>query len=79
MLNSSLAIAFFTSEIIQTLKEELLQIFDRDVPNQPNEQALSENELISKYMLVFDREGYSPGLFYDLWKQRIAIATYKKM
>ena len=29
-------------------------------------------------MLVFDREGYSPDFFYDLWQDRISIATYKK-
>ena len=29
-------------------------------------------------MLVFDREGYSPDFFYDLWEERISIATYKK-
>ena len=29
-------------------------------------------------MLVFDREGYSPDFFYDLWQERISIATYKK-
>ena len=29
-------------------------------------------------MIVFDREGYSPDLFYDLWQKRISVATYKK-
>ncbi|MCK5678532.1 MAG: hypothetical protein KAH72_08670, partial [Flavobacteriaceae bacterium] len=32
----------------------------------------------SRFMLVFDREGYSPDFFYDLWQKRIAISTYKK-
>ncbi len=32
----------------------------------------------SRYMLVFDREGYSPDFVCDLWQERISIATYKK-
>lgn len=28
--------------------------------------------------MVFDREGYSPEFFYDLWQGRIACCTYNK-
>jgi len=64
--------------LIQTLKKDLLKIFDEDIPNQPTQQELDSDRYLSRYMLVFDREGYSPDLFYDLWQQRISIATYKK-
>jgi uncharacterized protein YoxC len=64
--------------LIQTIKSDLLGSFNNDVPNQPNEQELSEDKYKSRYMLVFDREGYSPDFFYDLWQDRISIATYKK-
>lgn len=67
-----------SSGLIASIKEELLDRFDKDVPNQPSQQDLSEDELKSRYMLVFDREGYSPDFFYDLWKKRVSIATYKK-
>jgi hypothetical protein len=30
------------------------------------------------FTVVFDREGYSPELFQDLWQKRIAILTYRK-
>ena len=64
--------------LIQTIKEFLLDKFNSDVPNQPTQQELEKNKYISRYMLVFDREGYSPDFFYDLWQERISIATYKK-
>jgi hypothetical protein len=64
--------------LIQTIKENLLAKFNSDVPNQPTQEELVENKYKSRYMLVFDREGYSPDFFYDLWQERISIATYKK-
>ena len=39
---------------------------------------LEDNKLLNRYMLVFDREGYSPDFFYDLWQTRVSISTYKK-
>ena len=64
--------------LIQTIKEDLLDKFNSDVPNQPNQKELLEDKYKSRYMLVFDREGYSPDFFCDLWEERISIATYKK-
>ena len=64
--------------LIQTIKTDLLDRFNNDVPNQPTHQELKEDKYKSRYMLVFDREGYSPDFFYDLWQERISIATYKK-
>lgn len=64
--------------LISSIKEDLLDRFDRDVPNQPGQEELSKDKFKSKYMLVFDREGYSPDFFYDLWQKRVSIATYKK-
>jgi len=64
--------------LIQTIKDDLLDKFNSDVPNQPSVEELSEDKYKSRYMLVFDREGYSPDFFCDLWQQRISIATYKK-
>ena len=64
--------------LIQTIKENLLDKFNSDVPNQPSDEELLESKYKSRYMLVFDREGYSPDFFCDLWQERISIATYKK-
>jgi hypothetical protein len=67
-----------TSGLIQIIKDELLEQFDRDIPNQPTEKELEDDKLLNRYMLVFDREGYSPDFFYDLWQTRVSISTYKK-
>ena len=67
-----------SSGLIQIIKDELLEQFDRDIPNQPTEMELEKDRLLNRYMLVFDREGYSPDFFYDLWQTRVSISTYKK-
>ncbi len=67
-----------SSGLISTINEDLLDKFDKDVPNQPSQEELLEDKYKSRFMLVFDREGYSPDFFYDLWQKRISIATYKK-
>jgi hypothetical protein len=67
-----------SSGLIQIIKDELLEQFDRDIPNQPTEMELEDDKLLNRYMLVFDREGYSPDFFYDLWQARVSISTYKK-
>ena len=83
-VNDALGQPFFvinktiSNGLIQTIKKDLLEKFNSDVPKQPSQQELKENKYKSRYMLVFDREGYSPDFFYDLWEERIAIATYKK-
>lgn len=64
--------------LIASIKEDLLDRFARDVPNQPSQEELAKDKFRSRYMLVFDREGYSPDFFYDLWQERVSIATYKK-
>ncbi len=64
--------------LIQTMKTDLLRRFDQDIPNQPTQDQLMDDQYLHRYMLVFDREGYSADFFYDLWHKRISIATYKK-
>ncbi len=64
--------------LISVIKDNFIDEFIQDVPNQPSDDELSEDKYKSRFMLVFDREGYSPDFFYDLWQERIAISTYKK-
>ena len=64
--------------MIEKIKKEIIPQLDKDVPNQPTPQMLEENLQLSRYMLVFDREGNSPEFFYDAWQQRIAVCTYCK-
>lgn len=64
--------------MIKVIKDDIIPKLDKDVPNQPTAIEIAENKLISRYMIVFDRECYSPDFFYDLWQERISICTYKK-
>lgn len=64
--------------LLQALKEDLLETFNKDIPAQPTQEQLEKDKYLNRYMIVFDREGYSPDNFCDLWKDRIAITTYKK-
>src|SRR5271165_5761730 len=49
-----------------------------DVPNQPTEKQLEADPLLSRFTIVFDREGYSPRFFAQMKEERIAILTYHK-
>jgi hypothetical protein len=66
------------SGMIETIKAEILPHLDTDVPSQPKKDELKDNPLLCRYMIVFDRECYSPDFFYDLWNERIAVCTYNK-
>jgi len=64
--------------LIDEIRNHIVPKLNSDVPNQPSKDQIIQNPLLCKYMLVFDREGYSPDFFYDLWQENIAICTYKK-
>ena len=64
--------------MIKVLKEEIIPRLNIDVPHQPSEAELATNLNLHRYMLVFDREGYSIELFGYLASQRIAFCTYRK-
>jgi hypothetical protein len=64
--------------LVKTLKEDIIPRLNRDVPDQPSEAELEENEKLHRYMIIFDREGYSIDFFEELVHQRIAFCTYRK-
>lgn len=64
--------------LIQVLKDEIIPKIKLMIPNQPSEEALAANPHLHKFTLVFDREGYSPDLFLQLKKERIACLSYHK-
>ena len=68
----------FTTGLLDILETDIVPTLLRDVPGQPSLQELTDNPYCSKFLLIFDREGYSPDFFYRLWKQRIACQTYQK-
>ena len=65
--------------MIQTLRNDIVPRLLEDIPNQPTEQMLKDDPELQRFIIVFDREGYSPVLFKEMWeKHRIACMTYHK-
>jgi hypothetical protein len=64
--------------LVKTITDDIIPRLNRDVPNQPSEAKLKENEKLHRYMIIFDREGYSIDFFEELIRQRIAFCTYRK-
>lgn len=60
-------------EIIPRLETEI-----KNLPNQPTENDLLNNEKLYRYQIISDREGYSPYFMHRMWKLRIAVTTYNK-
>ena len=64
--------------IIKAVTHDIIPESDKSVPNQPGTEEPEKNPLLHRYMIVFDREGYSVPFFIGLQKQRIAFCTYRK-
>ncbi len=84
-VNDGTGLPFFVVEktvdpgLLKTLQEDIVPRLLEDIPNQPTEQELEENPLACRFILVFDREGYSPPFFRKMWeKHRIGCMTYHK-
>lgn len=64
--------------MIEVLEKEIVPVLEETVPNQPTQEQLDENPLVSRFRIIFDREGYSPAFFKRMQEKRIACQTYKK-
>jgi hypothetical protein len=65
--------------LIATLKQDVIPWLEASVaPTPEQERRLAEDPRAHHFTVVFDREGYSPELFQQLWKKQIAILTYHK-
>jgi len=65
--------------LIQVLENEIIPKLLDDIPNQPEDRELAADPLLHRFVIVFDREGYSPAFFKRTWdKNRIACLTYRK-
>ena len=61
------------------LKEEIVPILLKTVPQQPSEEELARDPLLHRFVIVVDRECSNYSLFSELWeKHRIAVITYRK-
>jgi len=82
-VNDAIGQPFFVVEkpvdpgLLETLRTGIVPRLLREVPNQPSEEELQANPQRSRFTLVFDREGYSPGFFAEMWRtHRIGCITY---
>ncbi|RLA50636.1 MAG: hypothetical protein DRQ98_12600, partial [Gammaproteobacteria bacterium] len=61
------------------LSNEIVPRLLKDVPLQHTEEELASDKYLARFTLVFDREGYSPEFFKEMWeKHRISCITYNK-
>jgi len=84
-VNDAIGRPFFMVEkaidpgLIKTLESDIVPRLLKDVPNQPTKEELDRAPYLSRFILVFDREGYSPAFFHRMWsKHRIGCMTYHK-
>ena len=65
--------------LLRTLRNDIVPRLLREVAKQATEAELREDRYRPRFILVFDREGYSPEFFKKMWeKHRIACLTYHK-
>jgi prepilin-type processing-associated H-X9-DG protein len=64
--------------MLAVLRDEIVPRLERDVPNQPTLTDLMDEPRLHRFVLVFDREGYSPDFCGDMRKKRIACLMYNK-
>ena len=64
--------------LLHVLEHNIVPRLIAEAPSQPTEQQLQAEPLLSRFSIVFDREGYSPNFFARMKEQRIAVLTYHK-
>ena len=64
--------------LVAMLREQIVPRLSREVPGQPSPEELKTQRWRARFLVIFDREGYSPDLFQELWQQRIGCLTYRK-
>jgi len=84
-VNDAIGRPFFVVEktvdpgLLKALQNDILPRLLKDIPNQPTKEELKSNPLQCRFILVFDREGYSPAFFKKMWqKHRVGCMTYHK-
>jgi len=84
-VNDAIGRPFFVVEkavdpgLLQVLENDIVPRLLVDVPDQPDDTLLEQDPYLSRFILVFDREGYSPAFFRKMWlEHRIACITYHK-
>jgi hypothetical protein len=84
-VNDILGQPFFAVErpidhgLLEVLESDIVPRLLKEVPNQPTEAELQADRYRARFVILFDREGYSPKFFKEMWQtHRIACITYHK-
>jgi transposase len=84
-VNDALGQPFFSIErpidhgMLEALQSDIVPRLLKDVPGQPTDEQLQADPYLSRFVIIFDREGYSPAFFRQMWQDhRIACITYHK-
>jgi hypothetical protein len=65
--------------LLEVLRNEVVPRLLKEVPRQPTQKELDDDPHRHRFVLLFDREGYSPEFFKEMWQNhRIACVTYHK-
>lgn len=64
--------------LIAVIENDIVPRLERDVPTLASEEALANDPLLHRFVLVFDREGYSPDFMQRLKSKRVACLSYHK-
>lgn len=64
--------------LLKVLEEEIIPRLEKEVPHQPSAQELADDPALDKFIVVYDREGYSPEGLKRLKERRIGCLTYHK-
>ena len=83
--NDALGQPFFSVErpidqgMLEALESDIVPRLLKEVPGQPSKEELKAHPYRCRFVIVFDREGYSPVFFKKMWQtHRIACITYHK-
>ena len=84
-VNDALGRPFFVIDrpidhgMLEVLRNDIVPRLLQDVPRQPTAEELQADRYRSRFVMIFDREGYSPAFFKEMWRtHRIACITYHK-
>jgi len=84
-VNDALGLPFFSVErpidqgILEAIENDIVPRLLKDLPRQPTPEELEADPHRCRFVLIFDREGYSPVFFKKMWQEhRIACITYHK-
>jgi len=84
-VNDALGQPFFVVErpidhgMLEAIKSDIVPQLLKDVPRQPSDKELEADPHRCRFVIIFDREGYSPAFFKEMWQtHRIACITYHK-